>query len=224
MIKILLTILLFSTVAAAQIKFEIKNASKLYDVLIEVEKCENRICEGKVTFTLFKKNRTTPFQKFRMDYTSFSQGSNDEASANVTRLDDEQFVARFADYNFDGVDDLALCDGNNGPYGASSYQIYLFSRAANKFVHSEPFTELSQDGRLGMLKVDRKRKWFRTFSKAGCCLHMTEEFVVVNNRPKKILEIEEDAMIPDEKRVKITTKRLIKGRWRKTVKYVRRTG
>jgi hypothetical protein len=75
-----------------------------------------------------------------------------------------------------------------------------------------------------MLKVDRKRRRFQTMSKAGCCLHMTEEFIVVNNRPKKILEIEEDATIPDEKRVKITTKRLVNGRWRKTVKYMRRTG
>jgi hypothetical protein len=224
MLRILFVLLLFCPCAAAQIKFEVKNASKLYDVLIEVEKCANKVCEGKATFTLFKKNSTTPFQIFRLDYTSFGQGDNDRASANVTRLDDEQFAATFADYNFDGVADLALCDGNNGPYGAPTYQIYLFSRAANKFVLSEPFTELSQEGRLGMLKVDRKRRRFQTMSKAGCCLHMTEEFVVVNNRPKKILEIEEDATIPDEKRVKITTKRLVNGRWRKTVKYVPRTG
>jgi hypothetical protein len=222
MTKVFLILLLFTTSAAAQVKFDVKNASKLYDVLIEVEKCENKVCEGKATFTLFKKNRTTPFQTFRMDYTSFSQGDNDHASAKVTRLKDEQFAAIFPDYNFDGVRDLALCDGNNGPYGAPTYQIYLFSRAANKFVYSEPFTELSQEGRLGMLKVDRMRKRFRTVSKAGCCLHMTEEFVVVNNRPKKILEIEEDAMIADEKRVKITTKRLVNGRWRRTVKYVPR--
>jgi len=51
---------------------------------------------------------------------------------------------------------------------------------------------------------------------------MTEEFAVVNNRPQKVLEIEEDATIANEKKVKITTKRLVNGRWRKTVRYVPR--
>jgi hypothetical protein len=128
----------------------------------------------------------------------------------------------FSDYNFDGVDDLALCDGANGGYGMPSYQIYLFSSRANKFVHSEPFTELSQEGRLGMFETEAKKKHLRTFSKSGCCLRVTEEFAVVNNQPKKVLEIVEDATIADEKRVKITTKRLINGRWRRTVKYVPR--
>jgi hypothetical protein len=222
MSKALLTVLLFSTCAAAQIKFEVKNASKLYDVRIEVEKCEDKICEGKVTYTLFKKNSATPFQVFKLDDTSFMLGDNNQPSANITRLYDEQSAVSFSDYNFDGIEDLALCDGQNGGYGMPSYQIYLFSPRANKFVLSQAFTELSQEGRLGMFERDAKRKRLRTFSKSGCCLHMTEEFVVVNNRPKKVLEIVEDATIDDEKRVKITTKRLAGGRWRTTVKFVPR--
>jgi hypothetical protein len=224
MFKVLLTVLLFSTCAFAQIKFDVKNASKLYDVLIDVEKCEDKICEGKVTFTLFKKNSRHKFQEFKLDDTSFMLGDNDKPSVNVTRLYDEQSAVSFADYNFDGIDDLALCDGNNGGYGMPSYQIYLFSRDAKKFVHSEPFSELSQEGQLGMFELDRKRKRLRSLSKSGCCLHTTEEFIVVNNRPKKILEIEEDATIADEKRVKITTRRLVNGRWRQKVKYERRGG
>ena len=223
MVRVLLTVLVLCTWATAQSRFEVKNASKLYDVLIEVEKCENQICEGKVAYTLFKKNSKQRFQVFRLDDTSFMLSDNDKPSVNITRLYDEQSAVNFADYNFDGVDDLALCDGNNGGYGMPSYQIYLFSQRAKKFVHSEPFTELSQEGRLGMFEADAKRKRLRTLSKSGCCLHMTEEFVVVNNQPKKVLEIVEDATIADEKRVKITTKRLVNGHWRRTVKYVPRS-
>lgn len=214
MIKVFLAVLFFSTSAAAQIKFDVKNASKLYDVRIEVEKCEDKICEGKATYTLFKKNSTAPFQVFRLDNTSFLLGDNDQPSVNVTRLYDEQSAVSFEDYNFDGVDDLALCDGTNGGYGMPSYQIYLFSARAKKFVHSEPFTELTQ-GKLGMFEVDVKRKRLSAFSKSGCCWHMTEEFAVINNRPRKVLEIVEDATIADEKRVKTTTKRLVNGRWRR---------
>ena len=222
MIKILFAVLLFCTCAAAQIKFEVKTASKLYDVRIEVESCEDKICEGKVTYTLFKKNSATEFQVFKLPDTSFMLGENDQPSVNITRLYDEQSAVNFSDYNFDGIDDLALCDGRNGGYGMPSYQIYLFSQRAGRFILSEEFTELSQEGRLGMFERDVRRKRLRTSSKSGCCLHMTEEFIVVNNRPKRVLEIVEDAMIPDKKRVKITTKRLVSGRWRTTIKYVPR--
>lgn len=220
--KIFFVMLLSCTCAAAQIKFEVKNASKLYDVQIEVEKCENKICEGKVTYTLFKKNSTAPFQTFRLDDTSFMLGDDDKPSINITRLYDEQSAVSFADYNFDGIQDLALCDGTNGGYGMPSYQIYLFSKRTNKFVHSAAFTGLSQEGRLGMFDLDAKRKRLRALSKSGCCWHMTEEFIVINNRPKKVLEIVEDATIGDEKKVKIITKRLVNGHWRQTIKYVPR--
>ena len=222
MIKIPLILLLFCTVAGARAKFEVKSASKLYDVRIEVEKCEDNICEGPVIFTLFKKNSAAPFQVFELADTQFMLGENDQPSANITRLYDEQSAVSFSDYNFDGIDDLSLCDGRNGGYGMPSYQIYLFLPRAGRFILSEEFTELSQEGRLGMFERDARRKRLRTSSKSGCCLHMTEEFVVVNNRPKKVLEVVEDATIPDEKRVKITIKRLVGRRWRTTVKYVRR--
>ena len=224
MIKTLLAVLILSTGVAAQIKFEVKNASKLYDVLIDVEKCEDKICEGKVTYTLLKKNSKQTFQAFKLDDTEFMLGDNDKPSVNVTRLYDEQSAVSFSDYNFDGIEDLSLCDGRNGGYGMPSYHIYLFSPRAQKFTLSEPFTELSQEGRLGMFEADAKRKRLRTLSKSGCCLHMTEEFAVVNNQPKKVLEIVEDATIADDKRVKIITKRIVNGRWQRTVKYVPRVG
>src|SRR5687767_3097924 len=126
MIKILLTSLLFCTCAAAQVKFEVKSASKFYDVEIEVESCEDKICEGPVTFTLFKKNHLSPFQVFKLSDTSFMLGEIDQPSANITRLYDEQSAVNFSDYNFDGVEDLSLCDGRNGGYGMPSHQIYLF--------------------------------------------------------------------------------------------------
>jgi hypothetical protein len=73
-----------------------------------------------------------------------------------------------------------------------------------------------------MFQIDGKRKKLRASSKSGCCLHRTDEFIVAGNRPKKVFEELEDATMTDAKRVKITTKSLVNGRWRTTVKYVRR--
>jgi hypothetical protein len=221
--KLLMVILLLCSSAVAQERFDIKDASKDYDVRVEVAKCEDRMCEGKATFTLFPKGQTRPFQIFRLANTSFLLGENEQPLANKTLLYDEQSAFSFGDYDFDGVADLALCDGTNGGYGMPSYQIYLFASRAKKFVNSLAFTRLAQEGSLGMFEVDAKKKVLRTFGKSGCCYHITEEYSVVNNRPRKVLEVTEDATIPDEKKVKVTTRRLVNRRWRTSTKYEPRT-
>jgi len=207
--------MLLTGTALAQEKFEIKNASKLYDVKLEVDKCEDEMCEGKAAVTLYKKNSKTPFQVFRLPATSFMLNDDGSAPVNETRLYDQQSAFNFGDFNFDGVDDIALCDGQNGQYGAPSYQVYLFSPRSGKFVRNAGLTVLGQDY-LGMFEVDKKRKIISTTSKSGCCWHKFEEYRMVNNRPVKVFEEEEDAGFPDG--VKTTTRRLVKGRWKKTVK------
>jgi hypothetical protein len=97
-----------------------------------------------------------------------------------------------------------------------SYNIYLSSRAAGKFLYDRKFSALGEH--LGMFAVDKQKKLLTTFDKSGCCWHITEQFAVVNNAPKKVLEIVEDATIPDERKVKITTRKLVNGKWQKTVK------
>jgi hypothetical protein len=220
--KIFFVILLLGINAFAQQKFEIRNASKNFNVRVEVEKCAGGFCEGAATFRLLKKGGKKPFQVFKLADTSLWLDKNGKAQANTTILYDEQSAVNFGDFNFDGAEDLALCDGTNGGYGMPSYQVYLFSPQSKKFVRSAPLTNLAQGVNLGMFEVDAKRKVLRTFSKDGCCWHQTQEFQVVGNRPKKILEITEDATIPDETKVEVTTKKLAGGRWRTSVKKVKR--
>lgn len=218
--KTIIFLFLFYATTFAQQKFEMKSASKTYNARIEVERCAEETCDGKLKIELFRKNNRQPFQIINLDETEFAM--EETKLTDSKRRYDYQSILFFEDYNFDGIEDLSIRDGNNSGYGGPSYQIYLFSPRAGKFVHSQPFTDLGQGEYLGMFQIDRKRKILQASSKSGCCLHRTDEFVVVNNRPKKIFEELEDATISDEKRVRITTKRLIKGRWRTTVKYVKR--
>ncbi len=220
--KIFWLILLLSFPAFAQEKFELKNASKSYDVKIEVAGCADGFCEGAATFALVKKGETEPFQTFKVGATSLWLDKSGEAQANTTLLYDEQSAVNFGDFNFDGVDDLAVCDGTEGGYGMPSYQIYLFSKTSGKFVHSTALSDLNHNGNLGMMEVDSHKKVLRIFSKSGCCWHQTEEYRVVSNRPRKVFVEIEDATIADEKKVKITAKRFVRGRWQTSVKYVKR--
>lgn len=134
---------------------------------------------------------------------------------------DEQSVLHFEDFNFDGQKDLALNDGNFGGYGGPSYQVYLFSKSKNKFVHSKSFTNLSQGAGLGMFEVNSKQKMLYVDSKSGCCWHQKEGYKVIKNLPVKVYEQTRDASFneanPDK--VKVTTKRLIKGKWQTKIEY-----
>jgi hypothetical protein len=212
--KIILTILLLGLNAFAQQQFEVKNASDLFDVKITVEKCDASFCEGKTTYQIFKKGQRGVFQAFNFENSIIQLGEDKQPLANITLLYDEQSALHFEDFNFDGIKDLALNDGNNGGYGSPSYQVYLFSKRSNKFVHNASFTELARS--LGMFDVDKKKQMLYVWSKSGCCWHQTEGYKVIRNRPVKVYELTEDATGGES--VKITTKKLIKGKWRTWVK------
>jgi long-subunit fatty acid transport protein len=71
------------------------------------------------------------------------------------------------------------------------------------------------------MQVDYQTKVLRAFSREYNRWESVEEFKVVRrNRLKKVSQKTED--YTDANRVKITTKRLVKGRWQTKVKYVKR--
>jgi hypothetical protein len=216
----IIIILLFASSAFAQTTFDLKNASKFFDVKVKVEKCDGGFCEGAATFSIYKKGGTKPYQVIELPDTSVQLGDGDgKPLVNSTLLYDEQSVINVDDYNFDGMEDIAICDGTNGSYNGPSYRVYLSSRAAGKFVLNEALTDLGQH--LGMFEVDTKTKTLQTFDKSGCCWHITERYKVVANKPVKVYELVEDATGFDEKKnmriVTTTEKTLVKGKWRKKV-------
>lgn len=217
--KIFLFILLLSAAASAQVQFEKGNASGNYNARIEVERCEADACSGKLKVELFKKSAAKPFQIINIDDAEFAL---EEAKLNnAKRRYDYQSIIFFEDYNFDGIEDLSIRDGNNGAYSGPSYQIYLFSPRLGKFVHNAAFTRLAQSEYLGMFEVDKKKRVIRVASKGGCCMHRTEEFRVVKNRLVKVFEIYEEVEFWKENvnRMRIETSRLVKGRWQTSVRY-----
>lgn len=219
-ILILILMLLTALPAAAQRTFDLKDASKFFDVKVKVEKCEDSTCTGEASFSFFKKGGTKAYQVVELADTYVDLSEGGEPLVNTTMLYDKQSVVDVGDYNFDGMEDVALCNGQNGSYGMPSYDVYLSSRAAGKFVYSPAFSKLASH--LGMFTVDAKNRTIETFDKSGCCWHITERYHVVAGKPRKVFEMVEDATIPDESKVKITTKTLVAGRWKVSVKYVKR--
>ena len=210
-------IVLFAGSAWGQRSFEIKNASKYFDIKIKVAKCDEDYCSGKASFSFYKKGGQTPYQVISLPDTLIQLESNGKPLVNDTLLYDEQSVVDVGDYNFDGMEDVAICTGGNGSYGMPAYNVYLSSRAAGKFVYNAALSKLGSH--LGMFTVDKKNRTLEIFDKDGCCWHVTERYKVVNDRPVKVFEEVEDARDPNQKRVKVTTKQLVAGKWKTSVRY-----
>ena len=127
---------------------------------------------------------------------------------------EEQFHVAYGDYNFDGVEDIALRDGMDGGYGSATYQVYLFNEETNKYVNNNSMTALAQY--QGMFQVMKKEKMLQNLAKSGCCFFTDERYKVVNNNAVKVYEKITDYTAPGatEDKPKITIKRLIDGKWK----------
>lgn len=215
--------LLTAHTVSAQQTYLLKNASKAFDLKVEIAACEEEredVCEGPGKVYLFKKNQTRPFQQIDMENIFLELGTDRKPTANLIELYGENNSGIvFEDFNFDGAPDLALRNGNHGAYGGPSYDIFLAAKPSGKFILNGALSSLASEN-LGLFKVDKRAKTIETFTKSGCCWHQTVRYRIVRNRPQKIYVFTEDAARADGKTVLLTTETLVKGHWRKSRKTV----
>lgn len=204
--------------------FVFKNKSKLYDVKVRVGNCEpemdeKRICNDKATFQLLKKNQTKAFQTIEMTETYLEIGGRQKRNGNLTELyGDESVGVYFMDYNFDGIEDLGVSNGNYLPYGGISNDVFLYSKAQGKFIRNEDLSALETDNMS--VDINTKLKILETQTKSGCCWHERARYRFVKNRLQKFYVFTEDATLGDGKWVELITETLINGKWRKRTKKV----
>jgi hypothetical protein len=222
----LILLLLTGQVSLAQETLRIDNASREYDVLIRVQACgaeahekNPNTCNGPAQVSLYKKGDRLPFQILRLKNIEFYKDTlayNPALNKNPRLLYEEEYGVVFDDFDFDGKQDLAICNGRNGGYAGPSYNIYLFDKSSNRFVENRRLSKLNEGVYLSLFFPDAKKKLLTTFSKSGCCYHETEKYRVVRKKPVLVEKIIEDAMSGDGN-VLITTKKLVNGKWVKRV-------
>lgn len=212
----LLIFLLFTISVGAQSKFRLEDASKLVDVSIDVGTCKDGRC-GPLNVEFFRKGEPKAFQAIRLAQTEMW---DDEPKANVINRYDDQSVINFHDFNFDGNEDVAICDGSNGGYGAPSYRVYLYNASTRRYVYAPAFTKMNAGG-LGMFETDDQKKMNLVSIKSGCCWHQTLGFDMYRGKPRKVYEFTEEVLTNKPETVEITTSKLVKGRWKTTVKHAK---
>jgi hypothetical protein len=219
---VFLAILVLSIPICGQNRFSLTDASHRFDVTLDVGPCDPSFASncGPLNVHFYRKGFPHLFQTIRLPTT---QMWDVPPTANIINRYDDQSVINFNDFNFDGHEDVAICDGAEGGYGMPSYRVYLYSPATRRFVYSRAFTRMNYGG-LGMFETDAKKKMHYAFFKSSCCWHQTQGFDVWRGKPRKVYELTEDGTAiatKDSVYFEITTSKLIRGKWRTWVKHLR---
>ena len=210
----------------AQETFRISSSSAVYDLVVEIDRCDEEqkpfnVCIGPGRVSIYRKGTAFPFQVFSLKNINVHKDQlayNPEIDKNTRKLYDDEYSFIFGDFNFDAKEDLAVCNGRNGGYGAPSYNVYLYNGTSKKFVENVSLSKLTE-GYLGLFFVDSKKRQLVAYSKSGCCYHETELYKVIRNKPVLVEKIIEEASGDDALGyvVIVTTRKLVNGKWAKRV-------
>jgi hypothetical protein len=218
---------LFGQISFAQETLNIRNASGEYDLTVQVKNCGGGEpdslldgCSGPGRVSIYRKGAKAPFQVLSLSAIEVYKGQlayDPESAKESRKLYDDEYSFVFGDFNFDGMKDLAICNGRSGGYGSPSYTVYLFNGRVNKFVENKRLSKLTEDVYLGLFFVEAKKRLLVAFWKSGCCYHQTEKYRVVANRPVLVEKITEAVDDTGDFMV-VTTRKLVDGKWVKRVR------
>jgi hypothetical protein len=196
-------------------EYKLTQASRSFDFVIRmfpiIQGPDNTTREGPGRVLVFAKGSATPLQAIVMDNIFASLGKRGQTLTNTAKLYDYRGLVNVGDFNFDGHEDFAIQNGNNGAYGGPSYSVYLYSPSTERFQLSQSMTDLIAST-LGFFDVDTNKKLLTTLSKDGCCFHTTTAYTVVHDDPIPVSREIEDATKSD-KYVLVTTQLMVNGKW-----------
>ncbi|WP_237275224.1 XAC2610-related protein [Tenacibaculum ovolyticum] len=174
----------------SQTNFIISSFSDKYKGMITLEKSlkDEIIKKGKTTIIDLKTNKKVIEIKSNALHVNIDK--RNAITTNALKLPyPDQNIIIYQDFNFDGINDLAILDGTYSCYGSPTYQIYLETKQGLK--HSPEFTRLAQEY-CGMFKPNYKNKTIHTMMKSGCCRFTDTYFKIISNSPKPFLIVKED--------------------------------
>ena len=216
---VLVALFLVSTVnnCLAQETFRISSSSAVYDIVVDMNRCDEEqkqlnLCTGPGQVRIYRKGTAVPFQVLSLKNINVYKDQlayNPRIDKNTRKLYDDEYSFIFGDFNFDNNEDLAVCNGRDGGYGAPSYNVYLYNGLSGNFVENESLSKLTE-GYLGLFFVDSKKRQLVAYSKSGCCYHETEFYKVIENKPVLVEKIIEDAR---GYFVTVRTRKLVNGKW-----------
>lgn len=126
------------------------------------------------------KNVNTGKELVKLDVESFNNDEFLETAENTLSVDEQDWIM-VDDYNFDGINDIAITNGQLNYDDTFQYQVYLGTKDG-KLVFNPDFTEIISQG--GMLTVDPQKKVLRfEYDNDEDDSVDIETYKVTNNKP-----------------------------------------
>ena len=212
----------------AQETFNINSSSSVYDIVVEIDQCDEEqkrinLCIGPGRVSIYRKGTAFPFQVLSLkniNVDNVQLAYNPKIDKSPRKLYDDEYSFIFGDFNFDANEDLAVCTGRDGGYGAPSYSVYLYNAKSKRFIENVSLSKLTE-GYLGLLFVDPKKRQLVAYTKSGCCHHETEIYKIIRNKPVLAEKIIEELSGEDGYDFIVTTRKLVNGKWVKRVRKIK---
>jgi hypothetical protein len=201
--------------------YDIRGASTHYDFRLTLdEDCSpdalgGGVCIAPGSLRIFPKGSDVAVQDVSLESIAVVEDDRGQPLVNAARLYDWQGTLEIGDFDFDGHEDFAVQDSEQGPYGGPTFQVFLYRPASSRFERSDELSDLTRQT-LGFFQVDARRKRITTFAKSGCCYHVTEQYAVRRGALVMVSRVTEDAMYDGP--VHVTTEKLVAGKWLSTTR------
>jgi len=170
--QLILAFLLFPHFLPAQIEVRIDDFSDSYYAIVRIKEVDKDEIFKPASVHLIEARTNRELVKIDAEEMVLNLPDNSASRLNIPYA--RQSVIIYEDFNFDGVKDLALQDGQESCYHQSSYDIYLDK--GDRLLFNESLTELAHY-HCGMFQVDRERSRLITHAKSGCCYHEVSEYI-----------------------------------------------
>ncbi|MBO9829504.1 hypothetical protein J7373_14725 [Xanthomonas sp. A2111] len=166
--------------ASTHRRYDLQDFSDRYRATLEIEDSGEVFRPGIVR--VFARGNATPLLEVASpELVLDTDAKSGKVKANVHELPyGEQSVLIYEDFNFDGIKDLAVMDGQNSCYHGPSYQVYLGT--ADGFEADADFTDLAQSN-CGLFEVDAQARELHTMTKDGCCWHQYATYAIRDGEP-----------------------------------------
>jgi hypothetical protein len=187
---------------------DVRNASTLYDFRVTtLGECSAgrlpEMCEAPAKLVIIRKATDQEVQRIDLEQVDLVAGDGGKVLVNSAKLYDAQGTFQVGDFNFDGHEDFAVEDSQNGSYGGPTFEVFLYDARVGQFVEANELSELTH-ANLGFFQIDRKRRRIIVHAKSGCCDHTTEEYSFIRGSLVLMQSLEERYMPGDDEQVEIT--------------------
>lgn len=211
---VLIAFALLGNYSKAQNNFIYQKPLSKYFAKISLANCKDGLCSGNANIKIFDQETQKQIQSFASADLDFALNENQDPKNDTVILSRDQSPVIFGDFNFDGLEDIAIRNGSNEIYSAPSYDIYLFKNNQS-FAFNKDLTRLASSN-LGMFSIDTKNKLLTVDQKDGSHYHKTISYKF--DAKKGLMEVSstiEDASIGDD--IVVIKQKMVDGKMQKTI-------